>query len=113
MSINIHFTGTRDILVIKTGKQEVQDISFGLVLQTPSNITRKIMQSEDPFAAYRDWVLSEFTDETQEIYDDDDDWCEKPIGYKTVNYGVEHVEEFNAWLQQANEAGYKVVAECW
>lgn len=114
MSINIHFEGTRDILVIKTGKQDVQSVFFREVWQTPTKVTDKILKSEDPFQAYRDWVLENQEDQTEPMYADDDVFHTGPIvGYETFNYGKEHIKDFDGWLKMMEEDGYTVVAEGW
>ena len=114
MSINIHFEATRDIIVVKTGKQEVQDARFREVWQTPSKVTDKILKSADPFQAYRDWVMENQEDQQEPMYADDDVFHAGPIiGYETFNYGKEHLQDFDAWLKQMKEDGYEVVAEGW
>ncbi len=114
MSTNIHFEGTRDILVIKTGKQEVQTIGFREVWQTPTSVTNKILKAADPFQAYRDWVMEGQEDRQEPLYADNDPFHEGPIvGYETFNYGVEHLKDFDGWLKSAQEDGYEVVAEGW
>lgn len=114
MSTNIHFEGTRQIIVVKTGKEETQSIRFKAVWQTPTAITNKILKAQDPFQAYRDWVMDGQEDQQEPLYAPDDVFHEGPIvGYETFNYGKEHLQDFDAWLKQATEDGYEIIAEGW
>lgn len=89
MSANIHFEAVRRIKVIKTGKVEDQTIFFDVV-PTPTEMTHKIMDSDDPFQDYRDY------------------WCDEPIGTRIRNDGLSLVKRFDDWLKFAEEAGYEV-----
>lgn len=112
MSTNIHFSATRDVVVVKTGKKSKQETSFN-VWQTPTRVTLEIMKG-DPIQGYKDWVLSEWSeDEELEVFADDDVFCETPIGTKIYNAGKEHVEAFEEWLAMCEEEGYEVRAEAW
>ena len=109
MSMNIHFEATRQIKVIKTDKIEDQTIFFDAV-QTPTDVTYQIINSKDPFQAYRDYVLELCQDYEAEIFDPDDFWCDNPIGKEIRNDGPELVQRFDDWLKSAEEAGYTVSA---
>lgn len=114
MSTNIHFEGHRQIVVVKTGKEETQSIRFKEVWQTPSKVTAKILKTDDPFQAYRDWVLENQEDQTEPLYAPGDIFHEGPIvGYETFNYGKEHLKDFDDWLKANIEDGYEIVAEGW
>lgn len=109
MSTNIYFEGTRQIKVIKTGKVENQTIYFKYGIQTPTDVTKKIMGSAEPFQAYRDYVLEICEDYESPIYAEDDEFgLEDPIGVEIRNDGPEHVKRFNDWLKSVKEAGYDV-----
>jgi hypothetical protein len=109
MSINIAFIAKRDITINCTGKQEVQQEYFDSCWMTPSHITRSIIDSEDPFEAYRQWVLSVSYDEIEDVFAEDDFMCERePIGSRVYNMGEIHVKSFNEWLQQRREDGYDI-----
>lgn len=111
MSTNIHFEAQRSITVDATGAKEIQKISFRDVWQTPTVVTRELMSSSDPFAAYRDWVLSISRDVLQPVYGDDDIFCEGPvIGQETVNAGRDHIAEFDKWIGVTRAAGYEIQA---
>lgn len=114
MSTNIHFSASREIKVIKTGKIETQTIYFD-EWQTPTRVTREIMESANPMQAYKDWILRECSrDEEILIYADDDIWNEhEPIGKEIYNDGKDHVARFEEWLAMCETEGYTVVAEAW
>lgn len=115
MSINIHFIGYRDIMVVKTGKTEIQTCKFDGVLQTPSDVTNRIMKAENPFQEYVDWVLAKFDRiETEPVYADDDIFNERePVGYEEFNFGREHINDFHEWLDFSTKAGYNIMPEAW
>jgi hypothetical protein len=114
MSTNIHFIATREIKVIKTNKISIQEIRFN-EWQTPTRVTREIMESNDPIEAYKDWILRECSrDEEFPIYAEDDIFGQRePVGRQIYNAGKEHLEQFNKWLKMCDEEGYTVVAEAW
>ena len=107
MSANIHFEAVRRIKVIKTGKVEDQTIFFDAV-PTPTEMTHKIMDSDDPFQAYRDYVPELCQDYEEPFYAEDDVWCDEPIGTRICNDGLSLVKRFDDWLKFAEEAGYEV-----
>ena len=113
MSINFHIGATREIVVVKTDKKSIQEISFG-TWQTPSEVTHRIMKTVDPIASYKEWVLSVSSDERIPVYADEDIFGEgEPIAFELVNSGKEHVEVLNQWIADAIEDGYELVPECW
>lgn len=114
MSINIHFMAERDIQVLKTKKVEKQIKYFDCVVQTPTEITRKIIASQDPFQAYREYVLSSCKDYIEPVYADDDFFgLGDSIGEIVKNNGPECVKEFDEWLKTCEENGYIVSVEAW
>lgn len=113
MSTNIHFKAIREIQVVKTGKIENQTMQFH-EWQTPTEITNKIMNSDDKIAAYKEWVLSISKDMPNKIYHPDDIFAEgEPIGETIINVGKEHIAEFEDWIRDVTEQGYEVYAEAW
>lgn len=114
MSTNIHFSATREIIVVKTGKRDTQQISFN-EWQTPSEVTRQIMASPDREQAYKDWILRECSeDQEMYVFAEDDIFCERdPVGKEFFNPGKEHIAAFDEWLQMCEEEGYTVTAEAW
>lgn len=113
MSTNIHFRAQREILVIKTGRQEIQHVYFDQ-WQTPTEVTLRLMRSHDPIAAYRDWILSMGRDEELGLYAEDDPFEERePVGKMIYNASQDHVDEFDQWICTCQAEGYTVSAEAW
>jgi hypothetical protein len=106
--MNIEIIATRDIQVIKTGKIDEQTMIFD-AYQTPTNITYKIHDSEDPIQTYIDWVRSGAEDFEYPIYADDDFLNERdPVGYEIYNAEKRHIEDFLEWVQYATNEGYEI-----
>ena len=103
MSMNLHISGTRDITVNKTGKLELQHISFDLY-QTPTDITRELLSSTNIAQAYRDWVNSTRHEYQEPVYDKDGEI----IGYKTICYEDDHLKDFDEFIKQCKEDGYEL-----
>lgn len=113
MSTNIHFSATREIMVVKTGKHDVQTIQYD-VRQTPTDVTWAIKESADPVQAYREWVLANSREEAYEIYAYDDVFQERdPVGYETYNPGEIHIADFDAWVKMCDENGYTIQVDAW
>jgi hypothetical protein len=113
MSTNIHFGAIREIRVIKTGKIELQRLEFD-EWYTPTEITNKIMCSDDKIAAYKEWVLSTTEDVPNKIYHPDDIFAEgETIAETTINVGKDHVAEFEDWIRYAIQEGYDIQVEAW
>ena len=114
MSTNIHFLAEREIIVVKTGQKDIQRIYFNSVWQTPSRVTRELMDG-DPIQGYKDWILRECShDEILAVYADDDYFEERaPVGQRIYNSGKEHVDAFEEWLDMCEQEGYTVTAEAW
>lgn len=55
MSMNLYLEGTREIIVVATGKQETQRFMYDL-WQTPTTVTRECMASGNPAEAYYKWI---------------------------------------------------------
>ena len=107
MSTNLHVTGYRTVIVEKTGKKDIQTTSFDLY-QTPSKVTREILNADDPAQGYRDWVIADRYEEEEPIYADDI-WEEgEPIGVKTVCYQDDHIKEFDEFIKECEEDGYEL-----
>jgi hypothetical protein len=113
MSINVHFLASREIYIPSVKKTEVQEIYFEQAWQTSTKETMTIKSSDNPIQAYTDWVLARNLTETINIYEEDDYFCDNPIGTKIHNYSEEHIEVFENWLSLCKENGYSVIIECW
>ena len=112
MSINIHVRATREIIVVSTNVKEIQTQVCNMIWQTPSVVSRKIMESTDPKQAYFDWVLSRSKDVKLPVYDEKDIFQEwDAIGHEVVNYGKIHVDEVSAWIEIMTKKGYEIIFE--
>lgn len=111
MSMNIAFEASREIQVVKTGKIETQKIFFD-AWQTPTAVTLSILKAANPIQAYNDWVLGQPDDlcQVENVYNDDDVWCDNPIGTRLWDPRKEQVEMFDAWLQEMEQSGWTVRA---
>jgi hypothetical protein len=109
MSMNIAFEATREIMVMKTRTTELQSQFFN-VWQIPTEITYKIVDSDDPIQEYKDWVMSHAgCTYTMLVYAEDDPFGDgEPIGSKTVDPRVDHLTEFEQWLKTMEQTGYDV-----
>lgn len=109
MSTNIHVYADREVIVVKTGKMVVQTI-IGYVWQTPSNVTREILNSADRLEAYTKWILDQSEDCDEPIYDVVTD---EIVGTRKYNPGAEHIADLMQWINQAIDDGYNVRWEAW
>ena len=57
MSMNLHLCGKREVVVKKTGKSSIQYKEIDLI-QTPTEVTYKLMEAENIFEAYKEFVLT-------------------------------------------------------
>lgn len=84
MSMNIKITAKRNITFKKkNGKRsgEVQTVEFN-ALQTPTDITRKIIASDNPAFEYLIWAIM----------------CKQN----------EHAEKFEGWLKEMDTNGFRI-----
>jgi len=110
MSMNIHFQGTREILVLATGLKEKQVLGIP-VWQTPTDITYNIVESDNPVKAYAKWAAGQTGEETEPVYAEDDIWNEgEPIGTRTYNLGRLHAAEFLRTVRMMVRQGYIIQA---
>ena len=107
MSMNIAISATREIFIPAVNQYDTQTVFFDCI-QTTTKETDQILRSENPIRAYKLVVLSSFEDEEENEYADDDDYYETPIGTKIVNYGVEHVADLEAWIEEKMKAGFAI-----
>ncbi len=115
MSMNIMITAERKITFKnKAGKQCTgTQIEFFNALQTPTEVTFKILHSADQVKTYIDWVLAECSqDEISPVYAEADIFQERePVGTEVWNSGKEHVENFKDWLAEVEYQGFTVKFE--
>lgn len=83
MSLNVYVTATIAV-EIGGGGWERRSADFDL-WQTPTRVTERILDSDDPIAEYEKWV------ETLKNPD-----------------GKEHVQELKRWLSRRKEEGWKI-----
>lgn len=108
MSMNLHVEAKRSVTVNKTGKGSVQVERFNL-WQTPTNVTREILQSGDHLTAYINWVLEDCMVETIPQYAPEDIFCEGEIvGYIEHCAADEHVNELKEWINTMLDEGYEI-----
>ena len=85
MSTNIHLQATREITVNKTGKVETQTIFFRDCWQTPTEVTKKLLENSNPAQAYFDMV--------------------KNISEDTI-YSTSHIKDVKKWIKGVELEGY-------
>lgn len=111
MSMNLYVEASREVIVVKTGKKEIETCEYEL-WQTPTNVTRKALARDNPIEVYRKWVQGVHTAEYKEpIYDEkllNDYDVEKVIGYKTISFGEQHLKELASWIERIQESGYEI-----
>ena len=100
MSMNLHLRAEREVVVKKTGKVSHQYKNIDLI-QTPTEVTYKLMEAENIFEAYKEFVLEHM---------DIDFW--KSNGEEIYN---EHKEELlnmiksiETWIKEVEEEGYEI-----
>lgn len=112
MSINIHFVAFREVQVIVTGRIEKQEVHYD-AWQTPTNVTLMINANSNPIQAYKDWVLRISTPIEEDVFADDDIFCETPIGKNIWHEGEEEVSRFQCWVKRCLDSGYTIRTEAW
>lgn len=112
MSMNIHLHATREVQVVKTGKIVNQQTDFLYCWQTPTTVTRDILNATDPASAYCEWVLTQSVDCVEAVYADDDIFQEGPeIGMNVINLAKDHVAGVQAWIKGVEAEGFDIVFE--
>lgn len=56
MSMNLTLSATRQVVVVKTGKESIQVVSFDL-WKTPTDVTRELLKG-DTESKYVNWCMS-------------------------------------------------------
>lgn len=103
--MRVNFEAIREIQVVKTGKFAVQTTKFHSGWYVPQYKLQEMYESEDPIAAYKEWVLSKAEDEVVNVYDE---WVGEPIGTEIVNLAKDHVERFTTWVKCVRADGYEI-----
>jgi hypothetical protein len=102
MSMNLFLQATLDADT-KLGKKKIKE-SCNL-LQTPTRVTRAILSlpRKDIFPTYIEYVKSISEKKEVPLYADDDFFRERePIGTEIEDYGAEHIQEVQDWLDDHN-----------
>lgn len=114
MSTNFHILAKISLMNPLTGKMHHIERNIDTVWQTPTVVTKQIMQSQDKLQAYKDWVLSVSRDEKRFVYAEDDYLCEgDPVGKEVYNAGKEHLENLDEELKYLTGLGYEIYFEAW
>lgn len=105
MSMNLGVEATRDITVMKTGRQAKQTVNFSL-WQTPTKVTYKILsgESSEQYKLYREWIIEHSKDVPWDVCDD----MGNVIGETTYNAGLEHLKELDEWISECEADGYNI-----
>lgn len=128
MSMNIYLEALMEVTSVKTGETHYMSRKFDCY-QTPTTITYKILDSDDKYKEYCDWVLA-FPDEYSKepiylldynenrspeenlrMYELDIERClgnkdiDNPIiGYRDTR--LEHIKQLNDWIEECKVDGY-------
>jgi hypothetical protein len=128
MSMNIYLKALMKVTSVKTGETYYMSRKFDCY-QTPTTITYKILDSDDKYKEYCDWVLAfpdeyskepiylldynenDSPEETARKYDLDLERCLKDssipnpiIGYRDTR--LEHIKDLDDWIEQCKIDGY-------
>jgi len=104
MSHNIHIRANRkayyeDKQGMLVPFQTSEDFT---VWQTRTKDTRWILEGmtpEDKLLRYCEYIKKENRVETEFEYDENDTWCEEPIGSKEANLSELHIKELEEWVK--------------
>jgi hypothetical protein len=114
MSMNVFIKAERTVTFKKkNGRQgrDTQTTRFP-ALQTPTDVSYKIVASSNPVQAYIDWVKTTSRVEQLPVYAEDDIFGENdPIGFEEYDAAQEHIVKLAKWVQQIEEDGYTVKIE--
>ena len=115
MSMNIHLTASCEAVLtsnnINLGKKIIYE-NFDC-FQTPTEITRKILNSTDPKSEYINWVKEKFyknekIEMFEEILTDNFEFIKgEYIGYRIENPGRDHIKLLNRFL--TDHENWKIV----
>jgi len=112
MSMNIHLEAVMEGTLIPDNEDvkphRVRQSDYFECLQTPTKVTYVILESSDPKAAYTEWVLMNFgEDEIGDVYDFNVS-MDEPVGTKVVNFGKDHIEELERWINYHEKRGWNI-----
>lgn len=111
MSLNFNIRAERKILFTKKDGSignDIQTVNFDCV-QTPTEVTQKIISEENPINAYIDYIKSLSDPEQVPVYADDDFFMEKdPISFTEYDWSTEHINLLKKWIFEKEEQGYTI-----
>lgn len=107
MSMNISIFAEADAVIIKTGKKVKVREEFP-AYQTPTDVTRSIMKSDDKLEAYKSWVREGDYVVEEKVYAKYDMFCDKPIGIERTDYGALHISKLKEFVKEYEEKGYEI-----
>lgn len=114
MSTNVAIIASREIFFKKKNKtqgQETQTICFNAI-QTPTEVTHKIIESLSPLSSYKDFVKSLRQVELIPIFADDDLFGDgEPIGFQEYDWVEEHLKSLDAWIMHCEDQGFSISVE--
>lgn len=112
MSSNIHFYATREIIPVKTGISEMQEIRLK-TFQTNTEESRQIYSSKNPVKAYADWLKNRNWFEEETVFEITEDYDEIPVGTILVNEGRKEAARFLLEVRDLRRRGFEIIAEVW
>lgn len=112
MSLNIHFYAIREIVPVKTGKVEMQEIRLK-TFQTNTEESRQIYSSKNPVKSYADWLKNRNWFEEETVFEITEDYDEIPVGTKMVNEGRKEAAWFLREVRKLRSRGFEIIAEVW
>jgi hypothetical protein len=112
MSMNVHLLAEREIWYKVNGemKSDIQKEFYDLI-QTRTEESYAIVESDDPLAAYIKYAkqLGEDQQKEEPVYAEDDIFCVgEPIGYEMRNPTDYHVRDLQAWVDYKKSTGWEV-----
>lgn len=113
MSMNLHVEAERPATVtVKGVTKTITDRTTFSLWQTPTVFTRQVTalkSTEEMVEAYCAWARAGSKPEEEDVYADDDYFSEGPvIGKRTVDWGLDHINEFRAWVAMCAEEDYTI-----
>jgi len=82
-----------------------------IVWQTQTEDTQWILEGthqEDKLLRYCDFIKKQNLIEIEYEYDENDIWCEEPIGSKEVNISDLHITDLNDWIKTMQDQCFTI-----
>lgn len=98
MSLNVQFYVTGRL----NGKTFEQPLDFE-ALQTPTEVTYKIIKSPNPVQEYANWVLRSSYNKDEKVFN------YVKGKYEIFNFGKDHVERFLKKVDEVKKAGLSIM----